>query len=831
MARRSTRLCAYFAAAASAPLMLAANADAQTATSPTPATAAPAKGAPAKAGSTEVGEIVVTATRQSQVLSKVAESVSAFTAAKMQVMGIKSFDDVVRYTPGVAFDQDSHDIAIRGISSTAGSGTTGIYIDDTPVQVRNLGLNANNTLPSVFDLQRVEVLRGPQGTLFGAGSEGGTVRYITTQPSLTTWSAMAHSEFAWTVYGDPSYEAGATIGGPIVNDKLGFEVSAWGRKDGGWIDRVNYQTGNVTDANANYVDTYTLRAALTWAPTSNITITPAINYQDRYQNNYDNYNVYLSHPGDGYYVSSTPDQMADQDAFYLPTLRMEYDTHGVKLISNTAYYDRKEVVNGYSGTIYNLSYFQQIISGGLPSPPPYPTVPLPPGTIGTDPQGNPCANNCQNQYPLLTPTGPNLPSMPNYNARNFIHNLQSNWTQEFRIQSADPNARFTWVSGLFLARDTQRSTETIWDPELPALTQQLWGESMLEAWGEELLPGGLDYINDTQAKDTQEALFANATFLVTPQLKLIGGLRYAWTHFDFSNLNDGPQDLLDNGGVPAVTGGSKDENPLTPMGSVSYQITHDDMVYATAAKGYRIGGATPPLPVQACGAGYPTSYDSDSLWSYEIGSKDRFFDRRLQISGSAFFIDWSNIQQAFYVPSCGIQFTTNAGTVYSKGFDMQSQFQVTHALDLEMTVGYTDAYFAKTALDASGDVLDKPGDTLDIPPWTATFAAEYKFRIADQYDAFARVDYSFTSQRTKPIPNEDPRTAFYDAGLRPDPATNLVNLRIGATLQKWDLEMYLNNVLNSHPQLSLQHQDQWTTLYEAQTFRPLTLGLSATYKY
>ncbi len=825
MARRSTRLCLYLAAAASAPLILAANAEAQTAPAPAPA-AAPDK---PKAGSTEVGEIVVTATRQSQVLSKVPESVSAFTAAKMQVMGIKSFDDVVRYTPGVAFDQDSHDIAIRGISSTAGSGTTCIYIDDTPVQVRNLGLNANNTLPAVFDLQRVEVLRGPQGTLFGAGSEGGTVRYITTQPSLTTFNAMAHSEFSWTVYGDPSYEFGAAIGGPIVNDKLGFEISGWGRKDGGWIDRVNYQTGNVTQANANYVDTYTLRAAFTWSPTSNITITPAINYQDRYQNNYDNYNVALSHPGNGYYVSSTPDQMADQDAFYLPTLRMEYDTHGVKFISNTAYYDRSEVVNGYSGTIYNLSYFQQIISGGYSPPPP----PFPPN-IGLDPQGNSCTNNCQSQYPLLNPNGPNLPGMPNYNSRNYIVNHQSNWTQEFRIQSADPNARFTWLGGVFLARDMQRSTETIWDPELPQLTELLWNESMMDAWGEELLPGGIDYLNDTQAKDTQVALFANATFLVTPQLKLIGGLRYAWTHFDYSNLNDGPQDLLDeppsldNGGI---SGGHKDENPLTPMGSISYQITHDDMVYATVAKGYRIGGATPPLPVDACGAGYPTSYDSDSLWSYEIGSKDRFFDRRLQISGSAFFIDWSNIQQAFYVPSCGIQFTTNAGQVYSKGFDLQSQFQVTHALDFEFTVGYTDAYFAKTALDANGDTLDKPGDTLDIPPWTVTFAAEYKFRIADQYDGFIRADYSFTSQRTKPIPNEDPRTAFYDSGLRPDPATNLVNLRIGATVQKWDLEMYLDNVFNSHPQLNLQHQDEFTTLYEAQTFRPLTLGLSATYKY
>ena len=132
MARRHARLSLYLAAGAMAPLVLASQASAQSAP---PAAAAPAA-APA---ATDVGEIVVTATRKEESLSKVAESVSAFTAKKMDVMGIKNFDDIVRYTPGVSFDQASHDIAIRGISSTAGSGTTGIYIDDTPVQVRNLG--------------------------------------------------------------------------------------------------------------------------------------------------------------------------------------------------------------------------------------------------------------------------------------------------------------------------------------------------------------------------------------------------------------------------------------------------------------------------------------------------------------------------------------------------------------------------------------------------------------------------------------------------------------------------------------------------------------------
>ena len=248
----------------------------------------------------------MTATRRSQALSKVPESVSAFTAAKMDVLGIKNFGDVVKYTPGVSYDEDTHDISIRGVNSTAGSGTTGIYLDDTPIQVRNLGLNANNTLPAVFDLSRVEVLRGPQGTLFGAGSEGGTIRYITPQPSLTQFSGFAHTEYATTEEGSASYEGGAAMGGPIVEDKLGFRISAWGRRDGGFIDRVDYQNGFVTDADANRVDTFVFRAALTWAPMPNLTITPAFDYQNRNQHNYDNYWVGISDPSEGVFKHLGP---------------------------------------------------------------------------------------------------------------------------------------------------------------------------------------------------------------------------------------------------------------------------------------------------------------------------------------------------------------------------------------------------------------------------------------------------------------------------------------------------------------------------------------------
>jgi outer membrane receptor protein involved in Fe transport len=785
------------------------------------ASAAAAAGA-ATNSPTDIGEIVVTATRKEESLSKVAESISAFTTTKMETLDIKSFADIAKYTPGVSFDSDTHDISIRGIASTAGSATTGVYIDDTPIQMRNLGLNANNTLPAVFDLSRVEVLRGPQGTLFGAGSEGGTIRYITNQPSLTTFSGMAHSELDFTQGGAPSYEAGVAVGGPIIPDVLGFRLSVWGRRDGGYINSVNYQTQAVTDADANRVDTYTLRGAITWAPTKNLTITPGIIYQNRNQHDQDEYWVGTSNLSTGNLVNGTPDRMADPDIFYQPTLKVEWDAGPVKVISNSSYYDRKEEVNGYSGTLYNLSYFQHYLSGnpalsiyGYPS----------------DPQGVPCSATCSSFYPLLTPTGINLPGMPNYLATNLITNAQQNFTQEIRVVSNDPTSRLQWTAGVFYSFNRQQSNEQIFDPELPQLTQLLWGETMQQAWGENLLPGGVDYDNNTRSQDQQTALYADVSYNFTDKLKLEVGLRYAWTSFRFINSNDGPQDLLDDGGVAATASGGESQQPFTPKFSLSYQLTPDDMVYATASEGYRIGGATPPLPA-ACGTGFPDSYNSDTDWNYEVGTKDRFFDRKVEVSASAFYITWSNIQQAFYVPTCGIQFTTNAGDAVSEGFDFQGSWQVTPHLQLDTAFGYTDARFTTTARDANGDILDEAGDALDpdTGPWSVTIGVQYNFTAFTQ-DAYVRVDDEFNSRRTDPIPSEDSRTAFYDPGLVPNPPVNQTSIRTGISIKTWDFAVFVNNLFDAQPQLNLQHEDASTLLYEAETLRPRTVGMMANYKF
>ena len=217
---------------------------------------------PAATGGLE--EIVVTATRREEGISKVPISITALSQDALDQKGIRDLTELVRFTPGVSIDTTgTNQISIRGISSSAGAGTTGIYIDDTPIQMRELGFNPDETLPKTFDLDRVEVLRGPQGTLFGSGSEGGTVRYIMTQPSVSQESTYMRSEAAYTQYGTPSGEAGIAHGGPIIDGVLGYRASIWYRYDGGWINRVD-NAGDITEKNANHArhDGGALRPAL-----------------------------------------------------------------------------------------------------------------------------------------------------------------------------------------------------------------------------------------------------------------------------------------------------------------------------------------------------------------------------------------------------------------------------------------------------------------------------------------------------------------------------------------------------------------------------------------
>lgn len=789
------------------------------------------------------GEIVVTATRKEEVLSKVPISISAFGAQKLDKLGVKSFADVVRFTPGVSTTTDNtHEIAIRGVSSNAGASTTGIYIDDTPIQIRQLGLNSNNTQPIIFDLDRVEVLRGPQGTLFGAGSEGGTVRFITPGASTTKLSLTTHAEATATEHGSPSYEGSAIANVPLVKDKLGLRFGAYYRKDGGYInhqDPYTFKTLKDTD----WVKSFAAFGTLTWKPTDNITISPSVQHQNRRNNNTDveGYVVGLSNPDAGQFTEDSPNAMTDHDGFTVGSLKAEWHGGGIRVISDTSYFTRHEDVNGYEGTIYNLSYFQHSFDPAAPG-------------YGLDPNYAPAALNpafLGQHSPLLTATGINPAfSQAYYNAYgsyyhspNVITNTQKNFTQELRLQS-DNASRLSWTAGVFYSHISQDSDERIIDPNLDQVSQLLFGaaDGNFAAWnGVGLIePGNYGYENHGIGHEWQLAGYVDATYKLTDSIKVNAGVRVARSHFDFTNVTQGPETFL----PPRLSAGGISETPVTPKLNVSWQINRDDMVYATASKGYRVGGANATL-LQACEVpNAPNSFKSDSLWNYEIGAKAKTSDGKLRVSASAYDIEWSKIQQSVYVSACGQQFVGNFGKARSRGIDFEAELHPAAHWSMNLAVGYNHSrYIQPSYLPATPPSSTNPsgspqlnianaGDAIAGAPFTVSGGVQYDFTMGS-HDGFFRVDDEYAGHLHAHTIQTDPIGGLIsaDSNLVNNPETNQASARLGLTLGKMDWAAFVNNMFNAHPQLDLSHSDQWTALYNANTFRPRTWGLSLSMKY
>ena len=795
------------------------------------------------AASGGLAEVTVTAQRREETLSKVPISVTAMTQADIDNKGIKDISDVARFTPGINVDNSgTNNIAIRGIASSGGAGTTGIYVDDTPIQMRALAFNPDETLPKAFDIERVEVLRGPQGTLFGAGSEGGTVRYITTQPSLSKASVYSRNEVSFTQGGDPSFESGIAAGGPVIDGKLGVRGTVWYRRDGGWIDRVDPTAADpqnaVVDRNANHADNVLVRLAALWAPNDNWSVMPSIYYQNRNIHDVSNYWPLYSNPSDNRFVSGNPTQRATPDKFYLPALKIQGDFGSFQLISNTSYFHRAEV-SGYDGTLYNLGFYQSFgVQAGV-------------------------------SYPLLDSTGVHLPAqIAGYRSPATIDNDQQNFTQEIRLQSNDPGAPLLWTAGLFFSSNRQQYLEQIHDPQLEAFTETVFGVPYTDQFtytddAGNVFPVPYDprYPNDsyflsTHSRDKQYAVFGEGTYSLTDSLKVTLGMRFSRTEFSFDSETGGPQLFAPN----QTSNPGKKESSFTPKVNIAYQMDPNNLFYATYAKGFRPGGGNNPLPQAACAQDFasfgiqksPDSYNSDSVNSFEIGAKNNL-NNRLRIATSVYYIRWNNIQQTVVPPVCQISFITNLGKATAKGADVQAELAVTEAFSAELTAGYTDARFTQDSRFATPPGL--PPDQIPKPivvsgnavvgesgqpnsPVTASIGAEYKFPLFE-HQSFVRMDFEYQGRNHWLSPRQDPNSAQFNQYNYTLAATKFLSARGGMAFGAWSVEPFVDNLLNTHTVVNYDftinpNRGAYTGLSPLQrqyTFRPRTYGVTATFRY
>ena len=763
----------------------------------------------AASGATALEEIVVTATRRAERLQDIAVSATAFTQEKLDVQGLRSIDDLTRLTPGVTFQRDAttsagnfndedSDINIRGIDSTAGTSTVGIYIDDTPIQGRHISFTSFNAFPALFDLERVEVLRGPQGTLFGAGSEGGTVRFIQPSPGLQADSMYVRSELATTHSGGTTYELGAAIGGPIIDDKLGFRLSASFREDAGWVNHVNYWNQAVTHPNSNYQDTVVVRGALKWAITDSLSITPSAYYQELRLGDTSAYWPSLSNPSASSFENGNAQRNTSADPFYLIAVKADWDAGFANMISNTSFYSRNQ------HSISDYTQFDRALFGL--------TLPPPPGDVGTSHDAD----------------------------------TQNNFYQEFRLQSVDPAATLVWTTGLFYSHLNENTTETVFDPTLDGEYNAAYGVPLCTPQAP--CPNGQILTQPvSKITDTQYALFGDATLRISNSWKLTAGVRASHIKYSGDLVYYGPFLSPTVGPLtPLINTGSNSENPITPKAVVAYQPDPDNLFYVSAAKGYRPGGLNgelsslcgPNLASIGLSAG-PGIYAADSLWSYELGAKNSLLDGRMQVNASAFVIDWNNIQQAVYLPGCGQNFVENLGKVRSVGGELEVQMRPIQALLLDLSVAHVDAKYTRTVCagptactgaNPPAQPVVTEGDRLPGAPWTFLASAEYGFPAIENRKPYLRIDYQYTTAQTALQPIQDPNNGVSDPTYTGLPVTKNLSLRAGLRWGGIDLSLFAQNLTDSHPVLSHTRDTNTSGLFFDHTVRPRTIGITVTYR-
>ena len=735
-------------------------------------------------GETGLDEIIVTAQKRSERLQDVPIAITAIGQDVIQGLGAKTFDDVARTVPGLVMSANGFGNAqpvIRGVIGLAGVSTVGYYIDDTQIQVLPMGF-ISDTTPQLYDIDRVEVLRGPQGTLYGSGAMGGTIHLVTPQAPLETQSGRVSAEVSGASGINPNYDVGGALGAPLVEGVLGFRGSAYFHEAGGYIDRLSRTNGDVIDNNVNNTRSGQAHLSFLWRPTSALSVTPSVLYQ--FKNN-DDLPIFSS--ALPVFEQNNVIKQPGHDNFVLPSLTVRYEFGAAALTAVTSFFHRQVEQQ------YDYSTFVPSIFSGKAI----------------------------------------VPGFENYLADADQQYLQSNLSEEIRLVSSSVG-RFNWIIGAYFSRQHQHMIFPLYEPEFPALVDSLFGSQIFGP----LLPGNLDF--DTFESETSQeyAGFGNLSYTITSKLKLTAGVRVSKTEFSFNQVANGPL----NGGL-SNDAGTQRSTPVTPKAALSYNFDPDQLGYLSAAKGFRVGGVNKSVPATTCAADLAevtgslsprSTYNPDSVWSYELGYKALLANRHVSLDASLYRVNWSNIQSLVNLPDCGFTFTTNFGTARSQGAELELTVAPLQGLQITASATYTDSTLTSNTLGPvalSGPnqgeqaVYGQSGDRLPfIPKLTGALSVEYRFSMTGENNGYFRGDYQYVGSSTRTAP---PGEAGYDPLTYSADSYSYGSLRVGALHGNWDVALFVNNIANARPIIA--KNDTLSPHLQAveTTLQPRVFGLSA----
>ncbi len=751
------------------------------------------------AQSEQIEVVRVTAQKRQEDPAKVAMSISAVSGESLKNQHVNDVTDLTRIVPNISFTAASgnggagpgtSNVEIRGISSAAGAATVGVYLGDVSITVGNV-YTMGNVEPKFFDIDRVEVLRGPQATLYGASSMGGTIKFVPNEPDLKEREFSTYTEFSKLKGGSAGYSANAVANFPLVPNELALRIGVQAQLAGGFVDQVD-GSGGVIAENINKVYDQEFRAALKWKPTPSLTITPSLYYQRVDARDISAF--YLELPN---YQVQKQVREPSMDRLLIPSVTVNWDIGRADLTSSTSYFERTfdRTQNGSAYNSYSLSTFLTSTDDG-----------------GTAP-------------PALIEAIAGLPSAV------YLNNHVRQLSQEVRLASKPYDAAvspWTWLSGLYFA--TQHTNIDENDPIFGV--KDTFAGFGLSAEDPNILPDSYPgaFPNDNSFsgafhyREQQASIFGEVNYYFSPALHATVGARYLKGKTTLDQANK--LYLAGAGNTSTTTLSSK---AFTPKFAMTWEVNPANTLYTSVAKGFRLGGSNVFVPPTTCGPdleangleGGPPTYAPDSLWSYEAGSKSRFMNNRVSFNASAFYVKWKNIQQGVYLPTCAYTYNANAGEATSRGLEFELKAKPMAGLTLSASGGYVKAELSNNKGVENGIVGAVEGARIQgVPKYNGAINAQYNFSAFGDKSAFVMGGMQWVGSSKGSL---DPEQTDHNR-----PSYHTADFSAGVSLDRYQLSVFVKNAFDTDT--VIQHP-QVASIVQGYRVAPRSIGMSVAAKF
>ena len=765
----------------------------------------------ARGGETRMRTMVVTATKRDSNPQDVPFSVNVQSGADIERLGISNLEELAGNVAGFSIQNlgpGQSVVNIRGVSSgqivrdqPGVKEQVGVYLDETPVS-----LSLFNPDLDLFDLNRVETLRGPQGTLFGSGSIGGTVRYITNQPKLNVTEMKTEIDFNTIDGGSSGGHQKQLVNVPLMEDVAALRVVAYATQYPGFIDALREPTG--TDKDVNDGKRYGGRISLLFKPLENLSITPRVVYQNIDMNGFNRDEIYNLY--------------ANPFTTTRPAVRL--GERQQKLLRDEAFEDETLImdttVKWQLEDLFDVSYTASYINRDM--------------LVSRDASALTGSVSVDLGFPEA---GVLLPS----NLRDTTD--LSQMTHELHFKSNNESS-LKWLVGMFYSDTDRDYAQRLPTPGYDSFLDDTQGAGTSAGASNGFPDTDSPYVSDLTYDLREIALFGESTLTVLDGLNLTAGLRwYDWEE----------DRTFKSGGFFSTRVTRTDETEsdgFSPRFIVDVEVTEQTSVSAQASKGFRLGGASDPLNENLCSPGDVETYgefqkyDDETLWNYELGIKSSF--ESLQFNAAVFYTDITDLQVNLDAGGCSSRVSVNVPEAHTLGTELELYTNLTESLLLSFSGSYIQAEFDSTVRNTSGDIIggiEKGNRLASVPDWQLSAAATYTFPgvlLAD--DAYLTATWQYIGEQITQPSDQLPDAGVITHGLAGFGGMTgeeiskldltlgpyyLVNLSAGLIYEHLEFMLYVKNVMDKNVRLSYDRERGGRARRSYRVGQPRTIGVVA----